>query len=356
MKIGILEVCSKNHVCMIENWIRVAQKNKWEIVVYTTKEFKLELDVDLHHYEKLKIEITTKTIKQFFNYIEEQSSTLDYLVITSLQAHFLEFFFFRPKCKIHLSIHNVNTWFVKKSVSNLKSLIKKIVREYYKRKVDAYIVNSDSMLQYVKMKVTLDKTMYVVSFSMKQKPLQKKSKSKKLSIVYPGMVSSFRKDYDLFLKLAQDYTDYDFILLGKVNYSEGGKEIINRIKSMNLNNMYYFEEYISQSKYDIYMKEADILFSYINVNYENSDYSEVYGVTKDTGVSYLMLEYCLPLLVNSEFSNFSDLDAVTFSYEDYISLKSNMDELTNNILLNNSLESEIYNIRKNLVLIFFRKK
>ena len=129
MKIGIVEVCSKNHMCMIENWIIIAQKNDWEITLFTVTEFREQLDSEVLKYKKLKIFTNThKKMSYFFQDIEIKSMNLDYIIITSLQSYFLEFLFFKPKCKIHLSIHNANTWFVKSNINNIKTLVKKIVR------------------------------------------------------------------------------------------------------------------------------------------------------------------------------------------------------------------------------------
>lgn len=331
MKIGIIEVCSKNHICMIENWIQIAQINDWEITVFTIPEFKDQLDNEILKYKKLTMILNSnKKMSQFFQNIEILSIDFDYIIITSLQAHFLEFLFFKPKCKIHLTIHNANTWFVKSRIYSIKTLLKKIIRTIYLKKVDAFIVNSINMLNYIENRVSLKKPIYVVPFSMKQRDKIKKEKNSRISIVYPGMVSKIRKNYDFFLKLANDYTECDFILLGKINYDEGGEDILNKISSMKLKNVYYFDFYIDQKIYNSYMEQADILFSYINIDYNNAGYSEIYGQSKDSGVSYLMLEYCLPLLVNRGFNNFTELEDFTYLYDDYISLKNQLEKLLNN--------------------------
>lgn len=317
MKVGVIELSCKNHSVMIYNWVRICNVNEWKCIIYTTEEIYKEVECDLigFDYETCLIEnISTLGMLK----IRRSIVSNNYVVITSLQNYFIHYILLYVKrVRFILTIHNLNIWFLPGRRENLKSRLKGIIRSIWLNIAEAVILNSNNMLTYYERNDLSKKSCLVVPFSMRQmdvSDLTVKGIEEPLTVVYPGMVSKVRKDYSLFFHLATNNPNVRFILLGKIVKNEGGEELLNEIKSKSIKNIIYYEDYVDQFEFSRVMCSSDIIYSDINIKSINQGTEERYGVTKDSGVSYLMLEYCLPLLVNDEFNNFAYLDEVTYKY------------------------------------------
>ncbi|WP_064791772.1 hypothetical protein [Shewanella woodyi] len=349
MKLVIFEVSSKNHSVMIYNWVKICQENEWHLQIVTTNEIynqvkgDIDVDIDCVHF------LRDYSVKEFLIALLK-SRKADFLIITSLQNYFLHYIFLLlSPCKVLLTVHNINTWFSHKKIWNYKSILKDIVRFAWKKKASNFIVNSDSMKNTLLNMGYNESSFLVVPFAMRHVPTAQLNfcdASKRLSVVYPGMVSTKRKDYNFFLKLAHDFPTVDFILLGKLNFNEGALEVKEYIVNNKMKNVKLFEGFVEQAIFDKVMKESDLLFSYVNVDCNLQGIEERYGFTKDSGISYLMAEYALPLLVNSDFNNFRYLNLATQYYSCYSTLHQTFERLITDRNLRISLRNSIVHSRK----------
>ncbi|HBY86120.1 MAG TPA: hypothetical protein DEO86_09615 [Colwellia sp.] len=345
MKIAIYEVSCSNHAVMIYNWVEICKKNDWDFEIFTTKDIYKQVSSDievvdgqLHLLKKISL---VEVIKATVNLRK-----CDVIVITSLQSYFLHYLpllFLRSK--FLLTIHNLNTWFVGKDFSSFKGIVKYVVRRLFLKKIKALTVNSENMKKYLDDKQFTSKLVSIVPFSLRQQSscsLIANKNTQALNIVYPGMVSKKRKCYKDFLMLAKKNPDITFTLLGRLIIKEGGDEIEAEINDNNLKNVVYYKAFVEQEEFDKVMNSASALFSVVNVDYNHQGITEVYGETKDSGISYLMAEFAVPLIVNSDFCNFSCLNQGTFYFNNSVELddiisrfKSSNDflkEITNKIL------------------------
>ena len=89
---------------------------------------------------------------------------------------------------------------------------------------------------------------------------------------------------------------------------------------------------------------------------KSSDISEIYGQSKDSGISYLMNEFNLPCLLNSNFLNFTELRNGSLYFENF----SKMYKLYSKIKKNNkhrlSLMKKIKNDTKNFTVKNYSQK
>jgi hypothetical protein len=349
MKIAIFEVSSPNHSVMIYNWVEICKENGWGFKVYTTSEI---YDQISQHLSLRREEIHIIKNINFFEILKVtwEMKSFDFLMVTSLQNNFLYYLIILfSKTKIVLTIHNLNTWFVYRNISSIKGAVKHIVRVFWKIRVHGYIVNSQNMVDYISHHHLTKKYYEYIPFSLRYIPvsaLDQKDKEHSLTITYPGMVSKNRKKYDYFLRLAFDFPNIKFILLGKLNLKEGGSDIKREILNLSLKNVTYYEVFVDESEFDTILRGTDVLFSFVNVNYDNQGVQEVYGKTKDSGVSYLMSEYGLPLLVNNDFKNLSYLDAATLYYSCYEELRKKLVVIMSQRCVYTSLRRKIFKERR----------
>lgn len=347
MKILVVETSTRNHLGMLENWELLADKNGWKL------EFHVSYDFLSEAHERLSV----NSVKFVNSWIKILLRVRDYdlVVLNTAQSNFLFLFVLAVLSKkIVITIHNVNRWFegFRRSLQ-FRDFDKKVSFLFVCRKFFLFffsrlmlslcggvVVNSKNMQRYLNGCYELNKPQVVIPFSLKQRDSDASSTNfYKHKVVYPGQVDCVRKNYDLFLKLAADFPEIEFVLLGKIDIAKRGRQIVERIQIEGLTNLKYYSEYVSQEEFSSQLLSASLLFSNINVSYRN----EVYGVSKDTGVSYLMAEYGLPLIVNNDFKNLEGLTAGTIYYGDgYDELKTGFARVVNDELLYSSLRKSIF--------------
>jgi hypothetical protein len=314
VRVAIVEYRVVNHAVMILNWINICKRNGWSVCVYTSEDCFLQIsDTEEAKYSKLTVRILEK-----YNFVSALKLRLELrrferVIYTSVYDSYLFFFTLIALSKnSYLTVHNASEWVsdVRQEERSIKECIKSALRKYLVHSVHSVIVNSSNMRGYCT-RFNANLNYLVVPFSMKQRAIKYEQTTSQKVVVYPGIVSLERKKYDKFLNLAKANPESTFYLLGKV--SKDAEQVVNRIVNEKIANIIYFDgEYVPQIKYDEIMTKATLLFSDINVEFG----CEVYGISKDSGVSYMMSEYALPLLVNSDFNNIGCLDTLTTYFND----------------------------------------
>lgn len=348
MKVGLLEVCSKNHYVLLEAWIKVLHKLDIEAILYISEDVNELVD------KKLKIQKIIKkknmSIKNFLKKVNNEN--IDHLIITSLQSHMFDFYlYFNPKYTFSLTVHNAATWFEGNQLNSIKNIVKRIIRNKFLNKAQNYFVSSENMKEYVEsLDKNFEKNIYNMPFMLfEPKNIGLRNTNRIKKIVYPGLISAARKKYETFFMLAKKYPDIEFVLLGAPsnNPKERSLEVIEKIKKLDYNNIKYFETYLSAEEYTKEFNNADFIFSELSIEFKKEDYREVYGMSKDTGISYLMIKNCIPLIVNSDFTNLKSLNSSTLYFNSLTELDSyievyNEDEKYNDLLYNTIQLSNLF--------------
>lgn len=332
MNLAIVDISTKNHASLIENWIKVAQVNGWNVEIYVSTDVLGNIDSNL--FESIKvIEYKGDGGLRFLNtiYRKYKNGKLDKVVITSLQSNYFSFLFSKiKKIDFLLTIHNVNAWNGMCKKNSLRFLLKYAIRKLYLAHANSLIVSSVNLSNVLTKKYFVNKKVEVMPFKLANEAI---NENKKEYVVYPGIISKDRKQYKVFLKLCQECTEINFVLLGRA-VEDKDKVIVNEFKK--LNNVITFDKYVTREDFDYYINRAAVIFGDLNVAYENDEFIEVYGETKDTGLSYFTVESRIPLLVNQGFENINNLQKMTFYYKSYKEAKNTLLELIEN--------PEVYNL------------
>ena len=344
MRLAIFELSSLNHAVMIFNWVEICKVNGWEFQVFTTRDIYNQVSEELNLKDSEVYFLKSVTFNEFYK-AKKVINLCDITIITSLQSYFyIYLLIFFIKTKVVLTVHNLNTWFFSTPVLSARSVAKYIIRRILRLKFSGYLVNSKNMLDYALSKKGISKPIDYLPFSLKTSKAQysyKKSNVKR-TIVYPGMVSEKRKNYDFFLKLAEDFPEIEFVLLGKMMLDEGAKDLLDKIRDRKLKNIIYYDDFVEQQEFDRVMCLSHAIFSFVNCEYYNDGVLEEYGKTKDSGISYLMAEYGLPLMVNSSFENLRHLNKATLYYNDYAEICYFLNKIANENEYYNSLRDSIF--------------
>lgn len=316
MHLGIVELCEKNHHSMIYNWIKIANINGWKITLFTTKEIfeNVENEIKGLNYQLI---LKNKNMYLFFKIIKEKYKyeKIDGIIFLSITCGFLPLLFTSfKKINFGITIHNANAWFKNNTIRKISHLLKRFIRKRLKNQASFFLVNSNNMKNYIEDNFRINKPLYVLPFSLKKAEYEKKS-NLSFTVVYPGSVNMARKRYDNFIKLAQDNKNDNFILLGSYVSGKENEEIFNKMQS--IPNIQVFESYVPLEVFDNVISQADILFTDVVVDFNLSDLSEAYGVTKDSGISYLMIQFNKLSLLNKEFKNLIELDQSSIYFSNY---------------------------------------
>ncbi len=314
MKVGLLEISSKNHYVLVQSWIAVLERVGAETVLFLN----CEVDglVNSHPACEKFIKEDDVTGHEYLQQVAKYE--LQALIICSLQTHLPAFYRFKPSFPCFLTIHNARTWFAGNELVSLKNIVKRFIRSQIKRRVAAYFVNSEPMLEFGRALTSKDIHVMPFTLYLREELPETSVQSEKIKITYPGMISTSRRSYDVFIELAKRFPQCDFVLLGSPSRlpEEKGREVIESIERAGLENMRYFTDFISPEDYERELQATTLLFSDLHVDFRKEDYVETYGVTKDSGISYLMINYALPCLMNSEFQNIPDLQPTSYFFDD----------------------------------------
>lgn len=355
MNIGIVELKEKNHHSMIFNWISIANTNSWQITLFTTLEVFKNVEQEIEGLE-YNLVIQKGSRYHFLRELKDcyKKSNMDRLIFLSVTSSFLELFFISfKKVNTLITVHNANAWFYKNEIRKISHLIKRIVRAKLIKNSLAVIVNSDNMKIYIEEKFKNNKPIHVLPFSLKRTSKSTK-RNKKFTVVYPGSVNVNRKNYEKFILLAEKNPDDSFIILGSYVNDLKSQNIFKKMKKVT--NIKVFENYVTLTTFDDVMSKCDLLFSDLVTEFNLSDLSEKYGTTKDSGISYLMIQFNKISIINKDFLNLKELKDCTFAFNDFTELQEIYSYLKTNKHKLSVFESRIEENCKDFNLDFYSKQ
>lgn len=303
MRILIVEQCSPNHFSLIESWIRVLKTDPRIVITLCVSEKPLR---NIHSDVLSKVESVEKlpdSNLSRFNKIYTLTRDADFVIYNSIQTNFYYFAILSILCnaKQILCIHNTLAWSGKNCGPILKRYVKRFARYVISTQVDVYSVCSDKISRNFD---TRGKEKIVIPFQLKRARNSTVSIDENVFVVvYPGIVSQVRKNYidiiSVFKELGEDFKLY---LLGAPNLDEGGLEVLRSCEG--LDNIVTYQEYVSAEHFDEIMSSADLIVGDLgDCIFRRYDYREIYGVSKDSGISHLMAAYNLPAVLNKEYAD-----------------------------------------------------
>lgn len=307
MHIGIVELCEKNHHSMIFNWIKIANENHWTITLFTTDEILQNVKSEL---KGLNYKVIIRKRSNFFFLIQinkiVKQKEIDKLIYLTICNYIFHIFVSFRLINLGVTVHNANTWFKKNSIRGLRHLLKIIILKKIKKDASFFIVNSKNMKKFIEESCFNKKEIYVLPFSLRKDNTGLNNKKyKKFTTVYPASINNERRRYYSFMKLALSNPNDKFIVLGETKKNHVDIKIFNELKKVP--NIQIYNKYLDINEFNHVIKRSHLLFSDIKINYSSSLTTEIYGLSKDSGISYIMNEFNLPCMLNSDFSNFSEL-------------------------------------------------
>jgi hypothetical protein len=321
--IAIVELCARNHYIYVLTLIKLLLLNNNKITLYINSNL-----ADLFKAKNNSININIKeNEKSNINFLKEiKKASHDICIITSINRNIFEFIFFKPSGLLYITIHNINLWFGKINKRNLKYIAKYIIRKILLKRASGINVGSYNMKRYLLDNYNYKNKVNVFPFSLYDETITKKvKKNNKIKLVVPGMIDTKRRNYDLLFELINkllitedNIIDLlEFELLGYLKKSVATNEVENKIKKFQLLgvNIKYYRSFISDNDYKKALSESDFILGILK-NSIMGESNEIYGLSKDTGMNYAMLQAGIPGIFPVGFQTFDEMDEVTYYFKD----------------------------------------
>ncbi len=366
MKVGIV-IFAINHCEYAYTLIKLFETEYSQIVLFLSKGLYTELSRNFEGVSSDVIFFVKDDEESIYGFLKKNREVLNELdLFISDEIHFAPRVWrlpFIPKLKCYkiLTLHNVNIWLKPKLKFNIKYFVKMLIRMYLLRTFDGISVFSNNMKRYVLQYTNYGNEVFVTPFSFfsnENKLISTENIKPFINITIPGMISKARRDYEKLLKIYEKIIENNplikLVLLGKP-IAEYGKKILDMCEDMNRRggNIEFFRDYIPKEVFEAKIREADILYGDIPHKFDFDGIKEIYGLTKETGITALMIKFSKPAILPISFQNIPELDNSIICYgntNDLERILTNIDqkvidELTRQAFIN-SRKFTIDQIRK----------
>ena len=330
---------------------KIVKTKNTNVTIFTTPELFLKLKTYIKNLEDYEIILKDKN-ESFNNFLKRIqkicSERIDLLFINTIQETLLDlprFIMFKPKCKMILTIHSVNSWFSIKPEISLKKIFKTVdtnlsiilAKYFILKKINAINVVYSPIKDYIKQKTDFNKPVFTIPFGFHDKQIDKsysENKQDEIIFVVPGQIEEHRRDYETvmnaFENLFEKYSKkIKLILLG---YPVGvyGKKIL--IKCQNLKEKGYkiifYDSFVPEKEYDNIMKKVDFLLLPIKkLSFGLGVKKEYYGVTKASAAVFESIQYGKPMIIPDNFNIMEEMKSSTIKYKNSEDLIKKISEL-----------------------------
>jgi hypothetical protein len=318
--------------------------------------------IDICKNEKFK---TPKIIytkgNSIFSTLLELNQEFDKIIFSTLYFEFKEIYNlisldqkFRNS-QLYFVGHNLNYLFQKKGwiVKRYRSENQKYFYLLLK-KISAFIVLSDSLFDFKILKNSF-KELKVISFPFNistEENIGLRNKytpnTTEVKLTIPGSVQEKRKDYfsiiPILKKLSLSYS-VTLKLLGNAK-SEYAQSFINEVRNIENEKIkiIFFESKVDDSVFDNEILNSDFLLAPVKINTSFLGVKEIYGISKETGIHFDSLRYCIPLITEKKLNSPPYLKKGIFCVGDFREQSAEICDFINDNLNSSKNRMEMLNI------------
>lgn len=360
-RIGIITL-ERNHYQFYNSIIQLFYDNIDSITFITLEDIKNQIIDKAGYNSKVKF-ITTKDIYKYRSLILSNLTNIkgnDLLIfdqIFTCHPILLLLTLVLNKIPKYIVLHDINLWLNPPIKLKFKYLFYFLLRSLILHFMKGIIVVSPNIKKYIESSSLTKKEVYSLPFSIPNKNKKKNNQDHKdiLSIAIPGVVDGDKRNYFDILEVIskifkEENIKIELKLLGKPK-GKVGSEIINKSQEINrcanFNLVKYWEDFIPDNIFEEEIMNSDMLLTNLNIVYKNKNIHEIYGITKETGIVYIMIEYMKPMLTQKDLQILNGFENQIMRYNDIEDLKKiliriakdkNMLRYLNNYALQNSID------------------
>ncbi len=329
-----------DHYEPIYGLLRCIENIADKVMVYTPERFAERLKNISFGIKDLQFIVADNSEDLFKHRVDVSPESI---LIIAPSSHFdkaYEYISLLKPSKTLLWIRNINFWFM---MGTRYKVFKRPRSEQHKlmlsiaNQADYLVVESDTLERYLK-KITRNKYKTLIfPYSVYEKNLLGDGGSK-LTISLPGYIEESRRDYKLALSVFSklDKNFFRLKILGQAR-DEYGALIIEEAKKM-ISNGYDISFLDSPNGFEDEIVHSDVIFAPLNVKTRYSGVDEVYGKSKESGVTYDVIRFSKPAIFPANMDLPGELSSCVLKYE-------TEDQLTD--VFNSMLDKEYYKSLKN---------
>ena len=349
--IAILE--THFHVKFLYTMMRICKTKDTNVTVFTTKKIysRIKIYLDKKSNYEIILKEDNESLSSFLKKVEKIcNEKIDLLFVNTIQMSSINippYIRFRPKVKVILTIHIVNHWLKAKFAFGVRNIVRVIdtnisiflIRKFILPKFDAINVIYPPVKDYIEKNTNYNKQVFTLPFNFydKTKKVEKSKKESKIIFVLPGLIETYRRNYNLALNVFEKlFKKYDnkisLYLLGKP-VGDGGSKIIKRCKEMKNKGfgISFSKGFIPEEEYDKISRECDFIISPLNVTTKrDTGIKEIYGKTEGSALPFEAIQYCKPLIVPIEFNILNEMKSSTLQYKSVDDLEKILIEIIEN--------------------------
>jgi len=309
-----------NHYSLINSLIKIIGDH--EIVVVVTELIKNNIDRNLNvklvkrNDENIYSIFDIKHLRKFDLIIYDEPFSL---------KDISKLFFINLFIKFRLIVHNANTWIIPSYTLNLKNNIYLFIANNIIKRNNKIIVVGSNIKRYIEY-INSNISVSVIPFNLNDTTLKQiKLKTDKIIISIPGNIT-FKRDYLPLLESFDKNGLFEIVnlqLLGSP-VGEYGRKVIKYCSELAAKgaNIKYYNSFVDNVTFENDIIKSDLLCAYFDVNFKTfRGQHEVYGKSKETGISFLSWRYGIPALLPI---NYNPIDEI----KDQVIHYSNLDNLS----------------------------
>jgi glycosyltransferase involved in cell wall biosynthesis len=207
-----------------------------------------------------------------------------------------------------LTIHNLHSWFFPGPAKGLKGWLRQRLRAYLRGRAKNLAVIASNVADYARSRLPERNVIYLPFRAPDPTvhPPRTLLADGKLHVVVPGTITR-KRNYDDLMRNVLSRPELkgrvSFSLLGKP-LDEYGHAVLARCRELVRQgfSIQTFDEYVPREAFHAALAEADLLLSVFDPRYVTTDgQEEVYGQSKETGISFLALAFAKPLVLPEDY-------------------------------------------------------
>jgi hypothetical protein len=263
----------------------------------------------------------------YFTYVKKQLSAIraDLIYLNTIDRQPLYYALllnFLPQSRVIMTIHDVNCFFYKGKLSDLRQLLKWTSKKLLLRETEALNVIAETMIAHLRKHVNNRIPLFHIPGAVFEQLPPPLVISDRIRLVVPGTIDKKRRNYDdvfLLCELLEEAAlPVDVILLGGYN-GNYGKAVITKAKhwpSRYTCIKSYDTPLIPQVEYDRVMRQAHFLFCPVEVHTRIcGDVPEVYGISKSSGSLSDAVRHAKPIILPEAYKITSSMQSACFRYK-----------------------------------------
>lgn len=324
-----------NHYSLLHVILNCLELYRCKIVLFIPKE--MEVHASSRQVERIAfIDNRQFTSKKIF----DQLNTADFIIVDQLYSlrELISFSTYSLKKPNLLIVHDCNSWFKPQTPLSFINKIKNKLTAFAKKNFNYFAVAGMNMQSYIqdhlKVKNSIVLPFRYADFNrIEDAQTDKYIPGTTISIVVPGMITSRRRYRELIENLMTNKLKgkIELVLLGKPKGSYGD-EIIELVKEKLKDGflLKYWTSFIPTEIFNQEIKKAHILFSEFDpIYYTDNGQKEIYGITKETGISLLMLNKAKVGLLPQDFKQMESILNQTLHYSSLEDLSEIIEKIFN---------------------------